>query len=213
MRIRIRRIPKGGQRYIFGCALCAGPLPFFTCASASSLNRYHLFPICQSAMRYSSIAEASAMRYPIPYAVQLFMNHWLFVLTRNIVFICSQFLPKMLMPCSSLVCSREVVRFCIAGRGGGGQTTGTSLGTSSLFHISFITVSKLGTELNSDSQKVISSIWVHKFRTCQVTWTPSYNILKVKTLILREILYGIWVDNRCQSYDPLPDLSHFIIRY
>jgi hypothetical protein len=35
----------------------------------------------------------------------------------------------------------------------------------------------------------------------------------MKTLILREILYGIWVDNKCQSYDPLQDLSHFIIRY
>jgi hypothetical protein len=57
-----------------------------------------------------------------------------------------------------------------------------------------------GTELNFDSKKVISSSSVHKFRICQVTLAPSDNNIKMKTFILQEILYGIWVDNKCQSY-------------
>ncbi len=36
-------------------------------------------------IRYSAIPEASATLYPILYAVQLFMNHWLFVLLTHII--------------------------------------------------------------------------------------------------------------------------------
>ncbi len=36
-------------------------------------------------MRYSAIAEASATPYPNLYSVQLFMNHWLFVLLTHII--------------------------------------------------------------------------------------------------------------------------------
>ncbi len=51
-----------GSAIFFGGAPSAGPLPFFfTSACASSLP----FQICQCAMRYSAIAEASTMRYPI----------------------------------------------------------------------------------------------------------------------------------------------------
>jgi hypothetical protein len=51
-----------GSASFFEDALSAGQLPFFfTSACGSSLP----FQICQCAMGYSAIAEASAMRYPI----------------------------------------------------------------------------------------------------------------------------------------------------
>ncbi len=53
---------KGWQRYFFGgCALSWSATIFFTCACASSL----IFPICQCAMRYSAIAEASHWYLPL----------------------------------------------------------------------------------------------------------------------------------------------------
>ncbi len=60
--ILVNTMRRGGQPYIFwGCAFRWTATIFFTSSCGSSLP----FQICQCAMHYSVIAEASALRYPI----------------------------------------------------------------------------------------------------------------------------------------------------
>ena len=80
--LKLSRLTRGGQRYIFGGELSAGLLPFFLRPLALALVCCHFkFASALCAIPLQPKLPLCA----IPYAVQLYKNPWLFVLLTQII--------------------------------------------------------------------------------------------------------------------------------